>query len=139
MRNIEINELKKLELDILIEIDEICTKNNFRYSLAYGTLIGAVRHKGFIPWDDDIDIFLPRPDYNKFVDYCSKNKTIFKLLSYDNSRWYSYPFAKATNQNTVIEEEETDFNGKMGIYVDVFPLDGLGDTYNDAKRNFLLI
>lgn len=137
MRKIEINELKKLELDILIEIDEICTKNNFRYSLAYGTLIGAVRHKGFIPWDDDIDIFLPRPDYNKFVDYCSKNKTIFKLLSYDNSRWYSYPFAKATNRNTVIEEEETDFNGKMGIYVDVFPLDGLGDTYNDAKRNFL--
>ena len=70
MRIIKSNELKQIELDILTKIDYVCRKNNFRYSLCGGTLLGAIRHKGYIPWDDDIDIAMPRDDYDKFLNYC---------------------------------------------------------------------
>ena len=68
MRKItDLKELKKIELDILLYIDRICREHNLLYYMAYGTLLGAVRHKGFIPWDDDIDIVMPRPDYEKLI------------------------------------------------------------------------
>lgn len=66
MKQMTLEELKTAELDILTDVAEFCDKNGLKYFLAYGTLIGAVRHKGFIPWDDDIDIWMPRDDYNKF-------------------------------------------------------------------------
>ena len=68
-----LTEVKKVELDILNVIHKICVDNNLRYSLAYGSLLGAIRHKGFIPWDDDVDIYMPREDYNKFLDILSKS------------------------------------------------------------------
>ena len=71
MKEIFLDELKKIELTILEEIDKICREQNIRYSLCGGTMLGAIRHGGFIPWDDDIDICMPRPDYNRFVEYCS--------------------------------------------------------------------
>ena len=67
MKELTIEEHKKLALDILIDVADFCEKNGIRYFLAYGTLIGAIRHKGYIPWDDDIDIMIPRPDYDKFL------------------------------------------------------------------------
>ena len=69
MKEMTIDEIKKVQLDILIYIDQICKENDIKYSLAYGTQIGAVRHKGFIPWDDDIDVAMPRKDYEKFIAY----------------------------------------------------------------------
>ena len=68
MRDISVDELKSIELEMLKFIDEVCKKEGLRYFLCGGTLLGAVRHHGFIPWDDDIDIFMPRPDYEKLIE-----------------------------------------------------------------------
>ena len=65
-REVTLDEMRTIQLDILNKIQEFCIKNNIRYSLCGGTLLGAVRHKGYIPWDDDVDIFMPRPDYERF-------------------------------------------------------------------------
>lgn len=134
---ISIDELKEIELEILKEIHKICVENGFRYSLAGGTLLGAVRHGGFIPWDDDIDIFMPRPDYNKLIEYCKMHQTPFKLICHETEKKYSYLFAKAINPNTTIIEagaNRTDVD--LGVYVDIFPIDGLGDDYKSATNKF---
>ena len=79
-RSISIEEIKKIETDILDEVVAFCNQNGLRYFLAYGTLLGAVRHKGFIPWDDDIDIHMPRPDYERFLKL-KRFKLGFVMLS----------------------------------------------------------
>ena len=137
MQKIEPNELKSIELEILKEIDKICQAQNFRYSLSGGTLLGAIRHGGFIPWDDDIDILMPRPDYDRFIQYCKENETAFNLLSIETDERYGYLFAKAMAKNTIIVEESANPNNiEMGIYVDIFPIDGLANTYDDSVREF---
>ena len=138
MRSIESDELKQIELDILTKIDHVCRKNYFCYSLCGGTLLGAIRHKGYIPWDDDIDIAMPRDDYDKFLNYCISNEKEcgFRIVSTVNDKRYAYLFAKACALNTVIEEENFNPNGAdVGVYVDIFPIDGLGSK-EEAKSNF---
>lgn len=137
MKQIDLAELQKIELDILRQLHTICQEQGLRYSLAAGTLLGAVRHSGFIPWDDDIDIFMPRPDYDKFIKYCQENETPFNLLCFETNNEYKYLFAKAMAKNTVIIEDFSNpSNIEMGVYVDVFPVDGLADTYKDAIKEF---
>ena len=70
MQELSLQEVQKIELNLLTQFDQICRGQGFRYSLAGGSLIGAVRHQGFIPWDDDIDVIMPRPDYDRFIKYC---------------------------------------------------------------------
>ena len=137
MKEISQDDLKRIELSLLQLIDNICRKEEIRYSLGYGTLLGAVRHKGFIPWDDDIDIVMPRPDYNKFITYCKDNAVAFELISIETVDWYGYPFAKVCAYDTVIQEKETDFNNKMGVYVDIFPIDGVGSSISFAQKKYL--
>ena len=95
MEKIKSNEIKQIELDILKYIKRQCEKYNLRYYLAYGTLLGAVRHKGFIPWDDDIDIHMPREDYGKFIELEHNNPdSKYRILSPKYNKDYYYSFAK---------------------------------------------
>lgn len=132
-----LEELKQIELGILKQVDSICRKENIRYSLCGGTLLGAVRHGGFIPWDDDIDIFMPRPDYEKFVDFCTINETPFRLISSQTDFKYGYLFAKAMDKRTTVQELNGNRGGvELGVWIDIFPVDGLGETFEQAKKNF---
>ena len=122
MKKIELEELRCIQLDILKCIDEFCRKNDIRYSLGGGTLLGAVRHKGYIPWDDDIDIIMPRVDYDKFVRTFDKYKPHLICGAYENDASFIYPFSKVYDNRTV--QKEHDFKVGIGVNVDLFPIDG---------------
>jgi lipopolysaccharide cholinephosphotransferase len=128
MKEIGLDEAKKIELEILNEFVEICKKNNLRYYLYAGTLIGAVRHKGFIPWDDDIDVSMPRDDYEKLKEVMGEKNYDgrYKLLTYENHGTH-YNFMKVVDTRTVLYEKY--FFGEIGIWIDIFPIDGLPDSY----------
>ena len=87
----KIEDIQEVSLNILKQITSVCEREGFRYTLAYGTLIGAVRHKGFIPWDDDIDIQMPRPDYERFLKYMINNP-ILNLKVFNHKYVKGYPF-----------------------------------------------
>lgn len=136
MEEISLEELKQIELRLLMQIHKICTEQNFRYYLVGGTLLGAVRHKGFIPWDDDIDIGMPRADYEKFIDFCILNDVPFRLVCNKTHANYGHLFAKAVDQNTVlVETVGRKDSTEMGVCVDIFPLDGLADSYEEARAS----
>lgn len=130
-------ELKSILTDILIDVDDFCKKNNILYYLAFGTLLGAVRHNGFIPWDDDLDIMMPRDDYERFINsYCSPK---YKCVHLGNDSKYFYPFAKVYDVDTVIIEDIM-FSSEFGVYLDIFPIDGVPDkkTHNYLRKPILL-
>lgn len=131
----DLNEIKKIELNVLIEVAKLCEEQGFRYYLAGGTLIGAIRHHGFIPWDDDIDIVMPRLDYNKFISYCKNHETSFDLFAHEINEQHFRLFAKACSKETIVEEDYgmLDYY-PTGVWVDVFPFDGLGNSYEGAKK-----
>lgn len=120
-KNISMEELRRIQLDILDRIHQFCSENELRYSLGGGTLLGAIRHKGYIPWDDDIDIMMPRPDYETFLQKFDGQYENLKLQHYKNSSACMKTFAKVFDDRTVLIEKIQ----KTGIYVDVFPIDGL--------------
>ena len=136
IKEINLEQLKELEVELLTAVDEICNKENFRYSLGGGTLLGAVRHKGFIPWDDDIDVMMPRPDYEAFISYCLNNDVPFKIRSFETDESYVDTSAKLYNPNTVLQDDNIVGGSSIGVNIDVFPIDGLGDTYKSAKKTF---
>lgn len=135
MEEIKLEELKKIEFEVMCQIREICREQNIMYFLDGGTLLGAVRHNGFIPWDDDIDICMPRPDYNRFIDYCKNNDTPFGLASHETDSKYTQLFAKAYAKDTVCEEIYGNRQkAEYGVCVDIFPLDGLGNSQDEALK-----
>lgn len=134
-RELSLEQVKQIEIDLLEAVDSICKQEEFRYSMGGGTLLGAVRHRGFIPWDDDIDIMMPRPDYNAFLQYCFTHDVPFKIKAWENDKTYTDLSAKIYNPDTVTEDEN--FEGeRIGVAIDVFPIDGLGDTYKKAQKAF---
>ncbi|MBQ9313382.1 MAG: LicD family protein [Bacteroidales bacterium] len=120
MKELTISEMKRIQIEILNVIDEFCKKNKIRYSMGYGTLLGAIRHKGYIPWDDDLDIIMPYPDYCRFLNEFNHKDSYLKIQSMLNDTSYRFPFAKVYDDRTLLLEKTI----KTGVYIDIFPVVG---------------
>ena len=128
-------EIRTIELKMLKSFSDFCMKNRLHYMLAYGTLLGAVRHKGFIPWDDDIDVIMPRKDYNRLLRYYKNGNKIdgLELLYSTSSNEYYYPFAKLCNPKTVAKMKS--IVTEHGIWIDVFPVDKVPEDGRKARKH----
>ena len=133
-QEVSLNEMKEFEFDILVTFKKICEKYKLRYSLAYGTLLGAVRHSGFIPWDDDVDIMMPRDDYQRFLEVIEQETkdSNLKIAAPEITNNYLLPLAKLYNKKTRLVQHYGQNEGiELGVYIDIFVVDGLPDV--DAK------
>lgn len=136
MKRISVEEVKRTEYEILCSVHSYCEKHNLTCWLTGGTLLGAVRHKGFIPWDDDIDIMMPRYDYEKFIrKYHDPARSYLSVKTPYNDREYYLPFAKVTDTRTIMKENIS-ITCSLGVSIDVFPLDYMGNDKREAVRNF---
>lgn len=127
-------EIQDVSLEILKKVTDICDKIGCRYSLVYGTLIGAIRHKGYIPWDDDVDIMMPRSDYETLLNYLYSpevNIAPLAVFNRETNKKYIYGITRICDTRYEIFTENMPDCG-MGIFIDVYPYDGLGSDYNDA-------
>ena len=126
MDSIELEEAKNVMLDILLEFDRICHIHSLVYWLDFGTLLGAVRYEGFIPWDDDLDVSMPRDDYNKFLEIAQKElKEEYFLQNKSTDKSIFIHFSKIRDNNSLyIEKHEINKNMEyhQGIYIDIFPV-----------------
>lgn len=134
-KEIALEEMHTILLDMLSDVDRFCRKNNIRYSLGGGTLLGAIRHKGFIPWDDDIDIMMPRPDYERFLKAYNGNHPDYECIvgRNDHSFFYFDAYAKVHDTRTLCNEERVP-PFRYGIYIDVFPIDGMPVSEKECAR-----
>lgn len=120
------NELQVVMLDLFKEFKRVCRKHNLRYFLIGGSALGAIRHQGFIPWDDDLDIGMPRPDYDKLMKLTSEFKHPYFLQNHKTDWGYSLGFAKLRNSSTSFIEKTYHYQKiNQGIWIDIFPIDGM--------------
>ncbi len=136
-----LQKLRCVQLELLEEFIRVCQQNNLTYFLAFGTLLGAVRHKVYIPWDDDIDVYMPREDFQRFCSLSSKSDGKYFLRNSKTDPQYWLKFAKLEKKGTLFLEslyEGTDIS--MGIFIDVFPLDSAdGNTWRTRFKLWLAL
>ncbi len=135
-REISVEESQAIATEILHTIAEICEAQSLRYYLMYGTLIGAVRHKGCIPWDDDIDIMMPRPDYDQLLAYFYEHADAYprlRVFNHDVCKDYPYMITRISDDRYEIKMANEKSYG-MGVFVDIYPYDGLGNTPEEALQ-----
>lgn len=127
-----LRQIQLIQLEILIEVDRICKKCGIQYNIIAGTMLGAVRHKGYIPWDDDADVAFLRPEYEKFREACKTelDKSRFYFQDHRNTRGYRWGYGKLRRKNTLLLREHSEHMPyEQGIFIDIFPLDGVPDNY----------
>lgn len=136
MEQLTFREAQLGAFKVLQFIDKLCEDQQLTYFLIYGSLIGAIRDKGIIPWDDDIDVMMPRPDYDKLVRYCAgheKELAPFKLFEKSLVPQYPHPIARMSDMRYKIEfDNEKDYG--IGLFVDIYPLDGVGNDLAAAQK-----
>ena len=128
----QLRKLQLAELELLKEVDRICKKCDIHYNIIAGTLLGAVRHGGFIPWDDDADVALLRPEYEKFRKACKTelDKTRFEFQDHRNTKGYRWGYGKLRMKNTLfLREHQEHMPYFQGVFIDVFPLDYVPNNY----------
>ena len=133
-----LQDVQKVSLNILEKVHRFCVANNIRYSLSYGTLIGAVRHKGFIPWDDDIDIMMLRPDYEKFLS-SFKMPGIGLMSQHDPSSFIFYSTVYDTEKTYCVYRFPLCTSYTGGVAIDVFPIDYIEDDFTAFQHKLELL
>lgn len=130
--NETLRQIQMVQLEMLEEVDRICKKCNINYNIIAGTLLGAVRHGGYIPWDDDADVALLRPEYEKFRKACKTelDTTRFYFQDHRNTKGYRWGYGKLRRKGTLfLREHQEHMPYKQGIFIDIFPLDNVSDNY----------
>lgn len=129
-------DIQQASYSVLKRVSKLFEEQGWNWFLTYGTLIGALRHKGIIPWDDDIDIMMPRPDYEKMKKYFKENSdALYPLKLFDKSTVNDYPhmIARISDQNYhLVFDNEKDYD--IGAFIDVYPLDGVGNDLDEALK-----
>ena len=136
MKKLNLEELKKIQVEILDVVDSFCEKNQINYWLDCGTLIGAIRHKGYIPWDDDIDIGMLREDYNKFMNIFNEQNDRYKFYSIENNKDFLFQFGKVLDTKTILYEPNKEKGIKLNVNIDVFVYDNAPDDENQCQKMF---
>lgn len=133
----EVRELQLIEMDILKEVDRVCRENNITYYLGEGTLLGAIRHQGFIPWDDDVDILMPREDLNRFMQICDeklKDNYQFQYFHNVKSYWVQSPKVRLLTKTKFAQSKLLKYTKNVGPYIDIFPLDYTSDNFALTRK-----
>ena len=134
---LNLQQIHEEQKNMLKELDEFCKKENITYFVCGGTLLGAIRHKGFIPWDDDVDVFMPRPDYEKFHEVLKKynyhinDKLFFSSFKYEN---LLLPYGKLMNSDFKMETHYYENEYDNYLWIDIFPMDGLPKSDKETKK-----
>lgn len=131
-RPLNLNETKRILIDLVYDLDTFCREHDLRYALAYGSLIGAIRHKGIIPWDDDIDVWMPRPDFMRLIqEYVpTRSDANYEIRSMELDRDFPLQFAKLCDARTISVDG---FGNMSSVAVDIFILDGVGNTLQETN------
>lgn len=135
-KQLTMQQTQAISLEILRIIADICEEQGFRYALIYGTLIGAVRHHDYIPWDDDVDIMMPRSDYDKLLAYLQEHIAQYphlKVFNRSTCKAYPYMITRISDDRYEIEMANEKPYG-MGVFIDIYPYDGLGNTAEEALK-----
>lgn len=140
MKRIELEELKQIELDMVKYLDGICKANSIHYYMVGGTLLGAVRHKGFIPWDDDVDVAMPRRDFEKLQKIMEQEQGCYQLQFFNNVKNYGYASPKLVDTRTTLIDYKLG-NGmeRSSVFIDIFLYDGMGERPRTAMTWYLLL
>lgn len=133
MKQLTLAEIKNIETNILLNFDAFCKKNQLRYYLSGGTLLGAVRHKGFIPWDDDIDVCMPRTDYERLLKIYPNKQQHYSLRAKKLGN-FTAPFAKLVDTHTRIDSQYSADDNNSQLWIDIFPIDGLPESLDEVRK-----